>query len=150
MFDIRKSFLCIAYREVGFVPLRKFLGPAEDIGLLVGWFTHRRNPSHTGNAARGQYLENLDGLLAHWPQVARGMDECIYSSSCFRRIGIVRNVGGVSGPGVFGTIDGVGGTWWHCRAAVICVKVLLLGCGAETMDRSVLKQTNLGIPSTPA
>ena len=49
-----------------------------------------------------------------------------------------------------GTIEGVGGTWWHCNAAVISIKALLLGCGAKTMDRSVLKETNLGIHSTPA
>ncbi len=78
------------------------------------------------------------------------MDDYIYRGSLFHRIGILGNIGGVSGPGVLGTIEGVGGTWWHCRAAVICIKVLLLGCGAETRDTSVLKETNLGISSTPA
>ena len=37
--------------------------PAEDIFRLIGWFVHRRNVRHTGNAARRQHLEDLDGLF---------------------------------------------------------------------------------------
>ena len=66
----------------------------------------------------------------------------IYRSSLFHRIGILGDMGGVSVPGVLSTSGGVGGAWWHCRAAVIYIKVLLLGCGAETMDRSVLDEAN--------
>lgn len=54
------------------------------------------------------------------------------------------------GQGFLGTIGGLSGTWWHCRAKVMCMKVLLLGWDEETMDRSVLEETYLGIPSTPA
>ena len=49
-----------------------------------------------------------------------------------------------------GTFEGVGGTWRYRCAEVICMKLLLLGWDEETMDRSVLKETYLGIPSTPA
>ena len=49
-----------------------------------------------------------------------------------------------------GTVEGVRGTWRHRCAKVICMKLFLLGWDEETMDRSVLTETYLDIPSTPA
>ena len=144
MFDVWRHFSCIAYREVRSNPLRNswdrqrtFSGYLDGclLGLLRNGIipTQILSPVHS---VEGTWMDLY--LNDHGLRLERTFCIQYFIFSSHWDIGTYgrRSQGRVC----LRTIEGVGCTWRHCPVASICMKRLLLGCGAEALDRSVSKR----------